>query len=233
MIKFNHKIFAGTMTEGGVYVSTDDGLTWTAVSNGLPDPVTIRSFAVSGSRIYTGTSSGLFYTDNEGVNWNKIINGQMAPWGIGPLLVFGDKILFGTDAGIFITDQNGNWTTFNTGMDSIAVRSFTMNNQYVFAGTIENGVWKRSLSEISGIEINKKQNITIYPNPARGNIFIEVPSDWLNSTLRLYTINGGKLVEQQLRQSKVQIDINLIPAGIYIVQITNQSKISQYKLVIN
>ena len=51
-------LFAGT-TGGGVYLSTNNGIDWNAVNNGLPDD-DVWDFAISGSNIFAGTDYGVF-----------------------------------------------------------------------------------------------------------------------------------------------------------------------------
>jgi hypothetical protein len=46
-------LFAGT-AGGGVFLSTNNGQSWTAINNGLTD-LSIYSLVVSGNRIFAGT----------------------------------------------------------------------------------------------------------------------------------------------------------------------------------
>jgi hypothetical protein len=48
-------LFAGTFG-GGVFLSTNNGTSWTAVNTGLTANITVSSFAVSGSNLFAGTS---------------------------------------------------------------------------------------------------------------------------------------------------------------------------------
>ena len=56
-------IFAGTL--GGVYKSTDSGLTWTNVSSGLPTTYIYDLYATPFS-IYTCSYEGIFRSDDDG-----------------------------------------------------------------------------------------------------------------------------------------------------------------------
>ena len=46
-------LFAGTF--GGVFLSTDNGASWTAVNNGLPPYTDVNSLAVLGTNLFAGT----------------------------------------------------------------------------------------------------------------------------------------------------------------------------------
>ena len=64
--------------DGGVYISPDSGLTWTAVNNGLID-VVITTLEIIGSDLFAGTqSSGVYVTSNNGSSWVPVSNGLPA-----------------------------------------------------------------------------------------------------------------------------------------------------------
>ncbi len=82
LTSFEGKLFAGTVqvfqgTEGGVFFSTNDGLNWIAVNNGLTNPH-ITVFATEGKNIFAGTTvdstrdGTLFLSTNSGANWSDI-----------------------------------------------------------------------------------------------------------------------------------------------------------------
>jgi len=51
-------IYAGAYY-GGVFLSTDNGVSWKAVNNGLN--ISVVSLAISGANIFAGTNDGTFY----------------------------------------------------------------------------------------------------------------------------------------------------------------------------
>ncbi len=67
------KIFAGT--DKAIFVSDDDGLTWSAPGpqpkNALGDPAVILSLAVSGSNILAGSLDSLLVSTDDGANWTE------------------------------------------------------------------------------------------------------------------------------------------------------------------
>ena len=61
-------LFAGTYG-GGVYRSNDNGLSWTAVNNGLTDSF-VLSLAVRGNTLFAGTSEhGVFRSTDNATTW--------------------------------------------------------------------------------------------------------------------------------------------------------------------
>ena len=72
-------LLAGTTT--GVYLSADNGISWSSINNGLPDYVndgSITTLSVSpngvgGNNLFAGTdSAGVFLSTNNGTNWSSI-----------------------------------------------------------------------------------------------------------------------------------------------------------------
>ncbi len=66
-------IFAGSYYQG-VYLSTDNGATWTQVNSGLTD-LKVDCITSIGSNVFAGTGSGVFMTTNNGSNWTKVSTG--------------------------------------------------------------------------------------------------------------------------------------------------------------
>src|ERR1035437_1502135 len=93
-------IFAGTYF--GVYLSTNNGTSWTAVNNGLTNYQVI-SLAVNGNNIFAGTAGyngGLdgyvFFSSNNGTDWVPVLGG-IPQVSVTALAVSGNNIYAGTD----------------------------------------------------------------------------------------------------------------------------------------
>jgi len=64
-------IFAGT-GNGGVFLSTDNGTSWTEKNNGLTN-TNIESLAINGTNIFAGThSGGVFLSTDNGASWTQV-----------------------------------------------------------------------------------------------------------------------------------------------------------------
>lgn len=77
----NNYLFAGT--DSGVFRSSDNGINWAAVNNGLTSKLIFSlAFKVTGtggtSVLYAGSGGGLFCSSDYGVTWN--ISGSPAEW---------------------------------------------------------------------------------------------------------------------------------------------------------
>lgn len=99
-------LFAGTNT--GVYLSTNNGLSWTPVNNGLPDYVNnygwITTLAVSpngagGNNLFAGTdTAGVYLSTNNGESWTAI---GMSNIYINSLAVSDSNLFAGTYSGVW------------------------------------------------------------------------------------------------------------------------------------
>ncbi len=65
---------------------------------------------------------------------------------------------------------------------------------------------------------SKNYEIKIYPNPAKDRLFIDGIAE--KSLVEIYNLNGSLIQQIQLSQSDY-IDINELPAAVYVIKITN------------
>jgi photosystem II stability/assembly factor-like uncharacterized protein len=59
----------------GMYVSFDNGNSWTYANNGLVTNYSIHDFANNGTNLFITTDYGVFTTNDFGQNWVAINNG--------------------------------------------------------------------------------------------------------------------------------------------------------------
>jgi len=61
---------------GGVFLSTDNGTSWTEANSGLTN-TDVWSLVVLDSNLFVGTNGGVFLSTDNGKNWNDINSGLM------------------------------------------------------------------------------------------------------------------------------------------------------------
>lgn len=84
-----------------------------------------------------------------------------------------------------------------------------------------------SIKETDGLQ----NEIRIYPNPASNNIKIDFVLNAESSITRLFNLSG-KLIENILSNSfPIQMNINNLPNGIYLIQIDTENKIFNKKFI--
>ncbi len=93
-------LFAGTYFGSGVYLSTDNGTSWTAVNIGLTNS-NVRALAVSDTNLFAGTDGGgVFHSTNNGTSWSSFNTG-LTNNVVNALLVSGTYLFAGTNDGVW------------------------------------------------------------------------------------------------------------------------------------
>jgi photosystem II stability/assembly factor-like uncharacterized protein len=132
-------IFAGT-NAGGVYLSTNNGQSWSSANSGLPIGG-IGSISINGSMIFGAAfDNGVYLSTNNGTSWSAI-NSGLTRRIIWYLATKDSLMLAGTDQGIFLSNDNGsNWNPTSTLLPSTNnVRALAFGVGKIFAGTDGSG----------------------------------------------------------------------------------------------
>jgi hypothetical protein len=129
-------LFAGT-GDAGVFLSTNDGSSWTAVNTNLTN-TNVRALAVSGTNLFAGTSgSGVFLSTDNGTNWTA--TGLTSTDVCALTAVSGSKLFAGTwGDGVFLSTNNGtSWTPISNGLTGMGmyVSALAVGTMDLFAGT--------------------------------------------------------------------------------------------------
>jgi photosystem II stability/assembly factor-like uncharacterized protein len=151
-------------TDNGVFVSTNNGNTWSLSNAGLAKD-TVVSLVVSGYTLFAGTlHSGIYTSTNNGNSWtaankglptdpidSKIysqVNDITAAGGNLYACVF--------HRGVFLSQNSGrSWTSINFGLTNTDVQSLAMNGIDLYAGTgTGGGVFVSSDSGAAWKEVN-------------------------------------------------------------------------------
>ena len=107
-------LFAGTtgsISDGGVFLSTNNGTSWSAVNSGLTNS-TVTALAVLGTNIFAGTQGGIFLSTNNGTIWTPASTGLTNNniFALTPDLS-GNLFAGISGGGVFLSTNNGiNWT---------------------------------------------------------------------------------------------------------------------------
>jgi hypothetical protein len=145
-------LFAGTGS--GVFRSTDNGTSWTAVNTGLTN-LQIQSLAVSGTNLFAGTfGGGVFRSTNNGTTWNAINTG-LTNQQVQSLVVNGTNLFAGTSGGVFFSANNGaSWTDVNAGLTNLQIESLAISGTNLFAGTYSDGLFLSTDNGTSWTAVN-------------------------------------------------------------------------------
>lgn len=237
-------IFVAAYTQG-VYRSTDDGANWSLIGfqNNWLKVLEINS---NGS-IFAGTDVGLFRSSDNGNNWTQITNFQVRDVTFdqnGFIYVSSDKVYRSTNNG-------DDWTEISTGLPDAYINSLAVDaDGYVFAGTLNNGVYRSNQSTIS-VEKNNfvADNFSLeqnYPNPFNPSTTIRfaIPAVIASGakqselvTLKVYDILGTEvatLVNEQKAAGtyEVKFDATGLSSGIYFYKLQAGSLVETKKMIL-
>ncbi|MEA3462085.1 MAG: T9SS type A sorting domain-containing protein [Bacteroidota bacterium] len=130
-------LIAGT-PGGGVYRSTDHGVTWDRWISGLDQAETVFSFAVNGNDLFAGTNRGVYLSTDQGANWSPANTGQDNLLVLS-ILIKDTNIFTGTmGGGMYHSSNYGtSWTQVSSDMipDTSWVWSLALMDNTLFAGT--------------------------------------------------------------------------------------------------
>jgi photosystem II stability/assembly factor-like uncharacterized protein len=142
-------VFGQSSSVTGLYKSFDSGLTW--VSRTFSFSVDIERLATTESNVLASTLFTAFYSPDFGEEiWIASTPGN-CPFGCGvaTYTLRGSSIFAGNTDGMFSsTDGGASWTSINEGFPVCprpAVEASCADNDYLFAGTFGDGVWRKLL----------------------------------------------------------------------------------------
>ncbi len=232
-------IFIGTYGVG-IFLSTDNGVNWIDKNNGLTT-LYVNSLIISGENIYAGTGGGVFISTNKGASWIAKNKG-LSPSDVSSLAISGTNIFAGTwEGGVALSTNNcESWNVVNNGLlYNPSITSLALNETYIFAGTLGAGIWKRSLSEMVGVNefqvSGSKLQVECYPNLVGEitNIKYQI-SDKSQITIKVYDIMGKEVDEidvSQAQHDKIKYDASKLRSGVYFVRLQSENGVRVAKFV--
>jgi len=224
--------YAGTVA-GRVYRANGTYADWTEMDNGLP-VYPVRALLSSDSLVFAGTyGGGVAVSSDKGSTWVPV-NYGLSDLNVISLAKTGTKLFAGTDGGgVYISvDQGQLWLPVNEGLTYLNINALAITDNWVFAGTQNGGLWKRPLSELTGIDNRyAASRIMIYPQPASDYFFLE-RSGYNTATLEIFSIDGRVVLRKKIAEAKSCIDVSLLPKGLYQIRISTEQGVDCRSLVI-
>ncbi len=206
-----------------MWVSTDQGSSWTNITAGLPDSlffidldavgaqgqiayVSMSGFE-AGKKVYKTTDAGASWQNfskdlpNVPVNSIKYLEGSQ----------FG-TVFAGTDIGVFLTDNTmSGWQLVGTGLPNVIVSDLEIDlvQEKLFAATFGRGLWELDIQSIitgsSNLLVDGRSvSANVFPNPSKGilNIKSEGFSDG-DINIRVVDVMGRSRLDLQMNYNEV------------------------------
>lgn len=218
------------------------GSKWTTLNSNLPLP-TDNLFAFSihviDSFVFLGTNRGMYASPiTYPFIWTKI---GLQNYYVYTMYLTDSIIIAGTDYGIFTSYSRGStWFSKSEGLSDPKIYSLYCTDSILLAGSSSGKIFKRSMNDIQSVEwlkTDKKPFLRVWPNPTHNYCYISLSVEKkLPVRLHIYSSTGEKM--QNIRthimseENILQIDLDNLDAGIYILNIDFDDTSSQSKLII-
>ena len=233
---YNH-IFVAAYTQG-IYRSMDNGASWSLIGfqNNWLKVLEINSNGI----IFAGTEDGLFRSSDNGNNWTQITTFQVRDVTFdknGFVYVSSDKVYRSTNNG-------DNWTEISTGLPDAYIHSLAVDEDgYIFAGTLNNGVYRSLESTTSVGDDNLKSPNSFaleqnYPNPFNPSTSIQYRVSSISQViLKVYDVLGNEVAtlvneEKPVGSYEVKFDASGLSSGIYFYKLQAGSLVETRKMIL-
>lgn len=220
-------IAVGTMN---IFRSTDDGMTWRPVGNGLAGkPIT--ALASSGNALVAGTDRSssepaLYRSTDTGATWTPV-QGDFGSARIVALTVEGGDLFAATATAIYRSaDHGATWSILSPAPYGRTFSTLMVRGSTVYAGTPENGVFRASVP--AGVKMNdiEKDVATIAPNPTRDRSTLTyVVTKRAHVTIEIFNTFGERVArivdrDEEPGEQSASIELGDRPQGHYLCRLT-------------
>jgi hypothetical protein len=184
-------------------------------------------------------------------SWSSAMNMPAARYG-GAAVYLDGRIYYlgGADGGVLTPNFNNNnyfdsvTGTWNSALSLLNERSgcsaVAVNNKiYLIGGVDSNGnavSWNHEYApDVPALSVNNYNfdNVNIYPNPADNKIHIDLQSIITCSSVQIINSFGELITEQNIQGDQIDLNVNYLPTGIYILRFWSDDHILYKKLVKN
>ncbi|HJX70983.1 MAG TPA: T9SS type A sorting domain-containing protein, partial [Bacteroidales bacterium] len=186
-------------------------------------------------KILRTTDFGKTWEDITGFENNSASNNGFPDVMVYSLLVMpydNDIIWAGTEIGIFESTDNGaTWHYADNGLPAVSIWQMFIQDNHVVAATHGRGIWTLDLSLVNNPEFIAKSaaDITIYPNPNKGDFYLELNNEYMGEvSIRIYRLDGKLIYHEQVNKNdmilKNKINLSQIRSGEYIISLAYRDK---------
>jgi photosystem II stability/assembly factor-like uncharacterized protein len=232
--------------KGIVFKSTNGGVSFTNITNNLPDTLYytgIEASPTSSNEIVVcmagfATGCKVFKTTNGGTSWTNIsYNLPNVPVNCIKYLPQSNYLMVATDLGVYLLNPGAtSWANISPGLPNVIVSDIEFNTvtNRVYVSTFGRGIWGTTLSSITGITEHGKMetvNFSVYPSINNGRFTIDLEKEIDKAELSVFDVRGRMVHASVLRSSKTEMELSL-PAGCYYVRVIDKDVVGVRKIIV-
>jgi hypothetical protein len=225
-------IFAAT--GNGFFRSADNGDTWSEVTlPGITNKYTPYTGVCNSVAFASALGSffSLYRSVDGGLTWGQVTNGGTSYGAICSIIADNGIMFAGGSKGVYRSLDNGvTWTSDTIGLGgSKSVSSLIVKNGVLYAGT-DDGIFSRQIITDINESREHSQNISVYPNPFTGRMFISGLNGQANR-INVYSVSGTLVSRIVLEGREGSIDLEPLSPGVYILEVQGDKAAQKIKVV--
>lgn len=206
-------------TDGGVYRHSLEAGTWELISEEI-----VRDILVSDGQLILGGDYGIYVSQDLGSSWNPDMMGMENAL-VSSLAKVGASYFAGTQtSGVYHSTDLLTWEAWNNGLEETGITSLVgVRDTFLLCGTTSGKLALLDIfsegSSATAWHSTGMENFRVWPNPARGFVFVESGISGGELQLELFA-STGSLIHRQTMAAELHLRIDLPQQkGIYFLRL--------------
>jgi photosystem II stability/assembly factor-like uncharacterized protein len=231
---------------GIVFKTTNGGVSFTNITNNLPDSLYYTGIEVNETNpniayvSMAGFSSGnkVYMTTNGGTTWQNIsYNLPNLPVNCIKQIPGTNNLIIATDIGVYVlTFGNTSWVSNSFGLPNVIISDieFNLSLNKVYVSTFGRGIWETSYTLITNTNKLEKFSLSfdLFPTVNEGRFTIDFDQNSNVKIIEVLDVLGKIVFSQKTTDQKMEINLNL-SSGVYYVRVSSGEKLGVKHFVIN
>ena len=230
---------------GIIYKTTDGGISYTNITNNLPDTLYYTSVEISATNENTAyvsmagftATNKVFKTTDGGASWQNITyNLPNIPINCIKEIPGSNHIIIATDIGVYVLyEGTSSWINNSFGLPNVIVTDIEFNEPMnkIYISTFGRGIWSSDISIVTSLKEGSEKplmNFSVYPTVNKGTFKVTY-NDSETKKIEIIDVMGKLVYTQLTKEQELIMTINL-SAGLYYVRTTCNGKLGVQKIIV-
>lgn len=151
------------------------------------------------------------------------------------------EVIVGSDLGVWYTNNfnvaSPNWYQSYNGMRNVKVTDLDLrNDNVVFAATYGRGVFSGTFTNtvLNNDMFTNNKNVSIYPNPVKDNLNINIKDFSGEVSIKIIDINGREVFNKNINNFNTSnvLDLSAFSSGIYVLKLSGEGLNYSEKIIL-